>query len=128
MNMIEKPSSDRSPARGANRASMFLMSTIAATEVGAGTKARIRNLSESGMMADCEKKFAPGQEVYVDLRGIGKVKGNVAWYEDGRIGVAFDEPIDPHLTRAPVGKGVDDTMPHYLKQLNEAVHLRPRAR
>jgi hypothetical protein len=63
---------------------------------------RIRNLSAVGLMADYEREAEPGEPVVVTLRGIGKVPGMVAWVRNGRIGVAFDEDVDPLLARRPV--------------------------
>jgi hypothetical protein len=64
---------------------------------------RVRNLSAVGLMADYEREAEPGEPVIVTLRGIGMVPGMVAWVRKGRIGVAFDEDVDPMLARRPVG-------------------------
>ena len=66
---------------------------------------RVRNLSAGGMMAEYPKTLAIGTAVSAQLRGIGWGEGRVAWYTDGRAGVAFDNPIDPLAARKPVGKG-----------------------
>ena len=63
---------------------------------------RVRNLSAVGLMADYEREAEPGEPVVVTLRGIGMVPGMVAWVRKGRIGVAFDEDVDPMLARRPV--------------------------
>ncbi len=55
---------------------------------------RIRNLSAGGLMAE-HPTFAPrGTPVEIELRGIGKVSGRIAWATDGRVGIAFDQEID----------------------------------
>jgi hypothetical protein len=64
---------------------------------------RIRNLSAVGLMADYERAAEAGEPVLVTLRGIGVVPGMVAWVRKGRIGVAFDEEVDPLLARRPLG-------------------------
>lgn len=61
----------------------------------AAASARIRNISRGGMMAEFRFRGAPGARVAVLMRGIGEVAGAVAWVEPGKIGVMFDEPIDP---------------------------------
>lgn len=53
-------------------------------------------------MADCDRDCATGDPIAVDLRGIGVVRGRIAWRANGRIGIAFDEAIDPQLARKPV--------------------------
>lgn len=63
---------------------------------------RIRNLSAGGMMAECIEPLGSGEAVVMELRGIGEVTGRVAWCNDGRVGISFDTPIDPRLTRRPV--------------------------
>src|SRR5437763_312487 len=65
---------------------------------------RIRNLSAGGMMAECSEPIATGEQVVMELRGIGEVGGNVAWCHDGRIGISFDTPIDPRLTHKPIAR------------------------
>lgn len=63
---------------------------------------RVRNLSAGGLMADCGPPCAPGDAILIELRGVGAVRGHVAWRTHGRIGVAFDAPIDPLRARRPV--------------------------
>jgi hypothetical protein len=73
---------------------------------------RVRNLSAVGLMADYEREAEPGEPVVVTLRGIGKVPGMVAWVRKGRIGVAFDEDVDPLLARRPLGQAAPDPVQH----------------
>jgi hypothetical protein len=63
---------------------------------------RIRNLSAGGLMAEIADALALGTAVEVDVRGLGWIPGRVAWVAAGRIGVAFDRPIDPLAARKPV--------------------------
>lgn len=115
----EPAEKDRAPQRSARRDSMFLLADIASADGKIAAKARIRNLSETGMMADCDARLVATQKVLVDLRGIGKVAGSVAWKEGARIGVAFEEPIDPMLTRQSTGSGKPDAnLPQYLKAID----------
>lgn len=53
-------------------------------------------------MADCDRPCARGDAILVELRGVGPVRGRIAWRVHGRIGVAFDDAIDPDLARRPV--------------------------
>lgn len=66
---------------------------------------RVRNLSPGGLMAEYAGRVQPGDGVEVEVRGIGWVKGKVAWVTDGRIGVAFDQSVDPLAARKPVSGG-----------------------
>jgi hypothetical protein len=106
---------ERGPARAAPRSSLFLL-TVVNLSGGSTTRARVRNLSATGLMADCEKPIAQGQRVSITLRGIGDVEGVIAWSEEDRIGIAFDSQIDPSLTRKPVGQSPAD-VPDYLRTL-----------
>ena len=111
---------DRGPARTAPRDSLFLLTTITTTDGASLGKARVRNLSAVGLMADCERQIASGTRITVELRGVGLVTGRVAWAKADKIGVAFDEPIDPQLARKPVGTNRSDAqLPDYLRPLTK---------
>lgn len=84
------------------RDSMFLQAMVCLNGSGAGLSLRVRNLSAGGMMVDCDQDCAKDDAVMVELRGIGHVRGRIAWRAGGRIGIAFDDPVDPHLARVPV--------------------------
>jgi len=98
---------ERGLERGSARESMLLLSSLRAeAEPGAAPiSIRVRNLSAGGLMAECNRRFARGERVEVELRGIGLVGGAVAWSRDGRVGIAFDREIDPRDARRPVGGG-----------------------
>ena len=91
--------------RSKGRDSLFLMATIRKVSEPDREEipVRVRNLSEIGLMADYLDIAEPGEAVSVEVRGIGKVPGMVAWVEDGRIGITFDTEVDPMLARKPVG-------------------------
>ena len=84
------------------RDSMFLQAMVCLDGGPAPAPLRVRNLSAGGMMVDCDQDWAKGDAVVAELRGIGHVRGRIAWRAGGRIGIAFDDPIDPHLARVPV--------------------------
>jgi hypothetical protein len=63
---------------------------------------RVRNLSAGGLMAELDRDVDTGTPVEVNVRGIGWVSGQIAWIAAGRVGVAFDHPIDPRAARKPV--------------------------
>jgi hypothetical protein len=107
------------PARTAPRDSLFLMTVVSAPEGRTVGKARVRNLSATGLMADVDKALREGDNVSLTLRGVGEVTGKVVWTEQKRIGIKFDSDIDPKQARKPVGTGCEDqSVPHYLQELN----------
>jgi hypothetical protein len=87
------------------RDSLFLLAKMRLAGDVEAHDVRIRNLSEGGTMAEFARPVAADTAVELELRGIGSVAGRVAWYEEGRMGIAFDTAIDPKLARKPVGQG-----------------------
>jgi hypothetical protein len=110
----ERDISGRGPARAAPRDSLFLLTTLSTPDGVQLGKARVRNLSSTGLMADCERAVPASIQIICELRGVGQVTGTVAWSREEKIGIAFDEPIDPQLARKPVGTGAQK-MPDYLR-------------
>jgi hypothetical protein len=94
------------------RDSLFLLAQIKHEDTpGDGETVRVRNVSSGGLMADAPEDFRQGVRVEVMLEGIGVVRGVVAWSEAGRIGIAFDHPIDKARARKPrPGKAEDDQL------------------
>jgi len=95
---------EKAGRRALGRDSLFLMAAIrgAAETEDEVVPARVRNLSEVGLMADYRGLALEGETVSVTVRGIGEVSGKVAWIRGGRIGVIFDEPVNPKAARKPV--------------------------
>jgi hypothetical protein len=91
------------------RDSLFVLARIKIEgEPGEGTSVRIRNVSSGGLMADVSDDYRPGMRVELVLEGIGEMAGSVAWSEAGRIGVAFDHPIDKTRARKPKADKKDE--------------------
>jgi hypothetical protein len=88
--------------RGEMRDSMFLAATVYRDGASESTL-RVRNLSPGGLMGETAESFRTGEAIEIDLRGIGRVVGRIAWVAPQRIGIAFATPIDPRLARRPVG-------------------------
>jgi PilZ domain len=120
MNDPVGPLSDESPAsakRGMDRDSLFLKAILRFGSSKNETEVRIRNLSAGGLMAEAPLRVTRGESVEINLRSIGWITGHVAWVTEGRVGIAFDHPINPMDARKPVGTAAPD-IPPYLKKLN----------
>lgn len=91
--------------RSEPRDSLFLLASIRAL----GTLSRdaaplkIRNLSSGGLMGESECAFAQGDSVEVEMRGVGAVRGKIAWIGGGKLGISFCQKINPRLARKPIG-------------------------
>lgn len=85
------------------RDSLFLLARMTIDGLDGPVSVRVRNLSAGGLMAEMPDPVSPDSAVTVELRGLGRVTGRVAWQTEGRVGIAFDRPIDPQLARHPVG-------------------------
>ena len=105
----------------AKRDSLFLLAEVIRETGEPMGKAKIRNLSATGLMGDCECAFLVDDRLVFDLRGVGAVAGHVAWTNGMRIGFAFDRPIDPQQARKPVtANGSAENMPFYLRYLSRS--------
>ena len=85
-----------------SRDSLLLSAQLCLPITDTSLTVRIRNLSAGGLMAEYANDVAIGDPVKIEVRGIGWVNGTIAWIAAGRIGIAFDEAIDPKLARKPV--------------------------
>lgn len=104
-------SDDPASQRNAARDSLFLAATLRIEKVD--LPVRVRNISAGGLMAEYGEPVDSGTPVEINVRGVGWIRGHIAWSAEGRIGIAFDRPIDPLLARKPVGSGTNT--PHYVK-------------
>lgn len=55
---------------------------------------RIRNISDSGLMAEVAMPLAIEEQIRIELRNGRVVTGDVRWRQENRIGVRFNRPID----------------------------------
>lgn len=107
---------ERAGKRPRNRDSLFLVAQFRQRAQRRNVRqVRIRNLSAGGLMAEIAEPLSLGEAVEFEVRGIGWIPGRVAWRVAGRIGVAFDHPIDPVLARKPVGRSAK--APVYVKPI-----------
>lgn len=112
---FDSATEDGAHNRQDSRDSLFLMADFRVHGEKEVVPVRVRNLSQGGLMADFPDGLAQGLRIDFDVRGIGWVPGHVAWSAAGRIGVAFDRPIDPMLARKPVGQGTHT--PSFVKPI-----------
>ena len=96
---VETPAGSQ---RAEDRDSLLLTALLRALGEETDTQVRVRNLSAGGMMAENAPALTVGTPIVAELRGVGTVRGSVAWAAEGRLGIAFDTEIDPRLARKPV--------------------------
>ena len=118
------PETDTESQRRDQRDSLFVLARIKFEgDGGEGTAVRVRNVSSGGLMAEVADDYRPGMRVEITLEGIGEVAGSVAWAEAGRIGIAFDHPIDKARARKAPAKRDDLFRP--IKQDYRRPGLKP---
>ena len=101
--------------RNISRDSLFLMADVrleGAEELG---RVKVRNLSAGGMMAEGDLRVMRGARLSVKLRNIEWVDGSVAWVQDNRFGIAFDNSIDPSAARAQSKAPDEMATPRFLR-------------
>ena len=85
--------------RRAARDSVFLFAALRVAGEDAEHRVKVRNLSETGLMAEGDARIRPGSTVTIELRNIGQVEGSVAWVMGSRFGVMLSNPLDPLKVR-----------------------------
>jgi hypothetical protein len=86
------------------RDSLFLTAKFRLQGETAVEQVRVRNLSAGGLMIELADDIDPDTPVEIEVRGLGRISGKIAWRAVGRAGIAFDKPVDPKKARKPVGK------------------------
>ena len=119
----------RSPGGNENRRqrerdSLLLVAQVRIGNEATAREARVRNLSETGLMAELAKVVDVGTPVTGTLRGIGEVAGTVAWCTEGRMGISLDSPIDPLLVRKSPGGAKPLSQSYNVKASDSAYALR----
>ncbi len=103
--------------RSVSRDSLFLLASVRVEQESEQHRVRVRNLSDGGMMGEGTMRVQRGNRVEVELRNIGKIDGSVAWVQDQRFGIAFDEEVDSQQARKPSGEAIGEvsvsTTPSY---------------
>jgi PilZ domain len=91
----DTPESHREKARD----SLFLSAEVIFDDSPKQYTVRIRNISAGGMMIDVTAPRDKGLGVTATLKNIGEVRGKVVWSTAKRIGITFEQEIDPNLAR-----------------------------
>lgn len=85
--------------REKSRHSLFLSADVIFDDSPKQHTVRVRNVSAGGMMIDVTAPREKGLGVTARLENIGEVRGMVVWSTAKRIGITFDQEIDPNLAR-----------------------------
>lgn len=93
--------------RSVARDSLFLLAEIRIEQQTETHRVRVRNLSDGGMMGEGNLRVQRGHRLTIELRNIGAVNGAVAWVQDNRFGIAFDEEIDSQMARRSLAGQAD---------------------
>ncbi|HRE33833.1 MAG: pilus assembly protein PilZ [Sphingopyxis sp. 65-8] len=109
-------------SRSADRDSLFMQANLLFPGQSKPVTVRVRNLSAGGMLAEAAVPgLAQGATAEIELRNIGFVPGHIVWVGEGKFGVAFDRPIDPHAVRRQVVQKMD--VPAYISALDKKATL-----
>lgn len=89
-------------SRGTDRDSLFMQARLTLPGEAEPITVRVRNLSAGGLLAETQQRVAEGAVVDIELRNVGAVRGRVVWAGEGKFGIAFERPVDPHAVRRQV--------------------------
>jgi hypothetical protein len=103
--------------RSVDRDSLVLTAVLRFPATQEEWPVRIRNLSAGGLMAELPNGPMRGELVEVNLHSMGWISGRIAWVTEARVGIAFENPINPKDARKSVSVSELD-IPPYLKKLN----------
>lgn len=96
---IEDEQAAADAPREKTRDSIFLTAIVVFDGTSNPQTVHVRNVSAGGMMIDVGVAREKGLGVTVALKNIGEIRGRVVWSTASRIGIAFDQEINPHLAR-----------------------------
>lgn len=86
------------------RYSVVLRAELTGEDIGAPVSVRIVNISAGGLMAVVPPGPKLDGHVTMTIRHLGRFVGRIVWARDGRIGVKFDDAIDPEKLMADRAK------------------------
>jgi diguanylate cyclase (GGDEF)-like protein len=71
-----------------------LMRRATAMIAGFEEEIRLRNISITGALVECRRPLTPGDQLKINIVGVGPVCGNVKWAGNGKAGIQFDHEFD----------------------------------
>ncbi|WP_427964217.1 PilZ domain-containing protein [Altererythrobacter sp.] len=86
-------------ARIHSRENLFVFADVQVENGDRVERIRVRNLSPAGMMGEGSVRVVRGSRITVKFSEIDPIVGHVAWIQDDRFGVAFDDELDGELAR-----------------------------
>jgi hypothetical protein len=99
MALTQDDQEDLLETRDKSRESIFLGAVVSLGNQRQSLNVRVRNISSGGMMIDLVGPQPKGLAVVAEMKGIGEVRGRIAWSTENRAGIAFDRVVDPKLAR-----------------------------
>ena len=104
--IVGPPSVEEDERRSAARKSMLLLATIKYDDLEPSINSRILDISRGGIRTTLPVVLMRGHPVKVVLKGIGEVRGKIAWSRKGEVGIKVDkhislETVVQALTGAP---------------------------
>ena len=99
--------------RSLKRDSLFLTAELTLADGAEPVRVKVRNLSDGGMMAEADLHVERGMRLGVELRNVGRINGSVAWTQDNRFGIVFDNEIDSKKVREAPTSG--EKTPRYTR-------------
>ena len=113
---------DEAEQRQLTRDSLFVMADLRLDGSDEEHRIKVRNLSSGGMMGEGPVRVKRGASLEVHIRNIGWVEGSIAWVQDDRFGIAFNDEIDPKVARAPATPS-EDTLRFNKPALRDFSHM-----
>lgn len=118
-----------SDLRQITRDSLFVMACLRIAGHEREYRVKVRNLSARGLMADGDLRVVPGTPITVEVRNVGWVDGTVAWVQDNRFGIAFNQEIDPKAARSSTVQDHDSPEYYTRRSISAALqNLQPAPR
>lgn len=108
MKLVRSPDLPEAAAYGASekRYSVVLRAELTGEDLDAPVSVRIVNISAGGLMAVVPPGPRLAGNVTMTVRHLGRFVGRIVWARDGRIGMKFDDAIDPEKLMADRAKRV----------------------
>lgn len=82
------------------RESLLIFAELQCGRLPSRQRIRVRNLSRSGLMGSGNMAVTRGERVTVHIRGIEPIAGMIAWVQDDRFGVGFEDEVDSERIKA----------------------------